>query len=216
MGSLLIKFNFKMKRGLLILIGLVIFSLILNFSLVKAQNEENQQTQTVESQVQIKYKPKKIEIKVPVLPKNQLGPFGNLEDFVRKNIAEHPQAEFFLLTPSNHAVQQGILEQNQDNVLTVSSKGFKMNWVVNTDTKVIFASSTNEIATGTRVKVFGIWDGNQLNAKRVVVLEKRVRARVEAQIEKRIQDTVQQLQKLLEKSGKNIDLTPLLQQLQQR
>jgi hypothetical protein len=63
----------------------------------------------------------------------------------------------------------------------------------------------SDIATGTRVRVFGNWDGNQLVAKRVVVLERRVIAEIE--------NLIQRLRETLQKADINVDLTPLLQQL---
>jgi hypothetical protein len=194
------------------LIFLIAFSLIFSFVLAKAEENEVEK-------VEIKYKPEKRELKVPKLSSLQLGPFKELDDFIRDKITEHPGANYFFLTPSGHASQQGVVEQNQNNVLTVNSQGFKMNWNVATETMVIASSrlgllaqanpqpaQISDIATGTRVRVFGNWDGNQLVAKRVVVLEKRVTAEIE--------NLIQKLKEALQKAGINIDLTPLLQQLQ--
>ena len=191
---------------------MVALSLIFSFILVKAQENEDEK-------VEIKYKPEKAEPKVPQLLSRQLGPFKELDDFIRDKIAEHPRATYFFLIPSGHASQQGIVDENQNNILTVNSQGFKMNWAVATDTMVIAANrlgllaqanpqplQITEIATGTRVKVFGNWDGSQLVAKRVIVLEKRVALEAEKLIQK--------LREALQKAGINIDLTPLLQQLQ--
>jgi hypothetical protein len=192
-----------MKKILFLLITLITFSLIFSFALVKAKNEENENEN---EKVEIKYKPPKAELKLPKLSEKQLGPFKELDDFVVEKIAEHPSANFFMLTSSGQAVQQGIVEQNQDNILTINSQGFKMNWFVATDTKVFFASSTSDIATGTRVKVFGKWDGTELNAQKIVALERKVKDEIE--------NLIQKLKEALQKAGINIDLTPFLQQLQ--
>ena len=203
-----------MKKIIFAFFFLVVLSLIFNFALVRAQENENRN-----EEVKIKYRPEKTEPKVPKLLSRQLGPFKELDDFIRDKIAEHPRATYFFLIPSGHASQQGIVDENQNNILTVNSQGFKMNWAVATDTMVIAANrlgllaqanpqplQITEIATGTRVKVFGNWDGSQLVAKRVIVLEKRVALEAEKLIQK--------LREALQKAGINIDLTPLLQQLQ--
>ncbi|GIW67587.1 MAG: hypothetical protein KatS3mg096_455 [Candidatus Parcubacteria bacterium] len=204
-----------MKKFLLPLIFILTVGLIFSFVLVKAQeNEENKG----EKPVEIKYKPEKGEFRIPKLSENQLGQFKKLDDFVREKIAEHPGANLFFLNPSGHAAQQGVVDQNQNNVLTVNSQGFKMDWIIATDTMVISSlrlgllaqatpqpAAITDIATGTRVRVLGVWDGQKLVAKRVVALERRVTIEVEKLIEK--------LREALQKAGINIDLTPLLQQL---
>ena len=191
-------------------------SLTFGFVLVKAQENEIKNNDV---EIKIKYKPEKTEPKVPQLLSRQLGPFKELDDFVREKIAEHPRANYFFLTPSGHASQQGIIDENQNNILTLNSQGFKMNWALATDTMIIAANKLGllaqanpqplqitEIATGTRVKVFGNWDGSQLVAKRVIVLERRADLEVEK--------IILRLREALQKAGINIDLTPLLQQLQ--
>jgi hypothetical protein len=200
------------------LIFLVTFGLIFSFVLAKAQGNDEDEVNEVEK-VEIKYKPEKRELKVPKLSSLQLGPFKELDDFVRDKITEHPEANYFFLTPSGHTSQQGIIEQNQNSVLTVNSQGFKMNWNVATETMVIASSrlgllaqanprpvQISDIATGTRVRVFGNWDGNQLITKRVVILERKATAEIE--------NLIQKLKEILQKAGINVDLTPLFQQLQ--
>ena len=211
-----------MKKFVLPLIFILTVGLIFSFVLVKAQENENKEEgKSVEIKeektFEFEYKPEKGERKLPVFSEEQLGPFKSLDDFVRKEIAEYPKASFFLLNPTGHAVQQGVVEQNQNNVLTVNSQGLKFDWTVATDTQVIIfprlsfstqtAPTVADIATGTRVKVFGSWDGQKLVAERIIVFafEKRVSFEVEKLIEK--------LRELLQKAGINIDLTPLLQQL---
>lgn len=210
--SVLIK---KMKKYLLPLIFLIVFGLIFSFIVVKAQENEEKN----EEKIEIKYKPLKRERNIPQFSERQLGPFKRLNDFIKEKIAEHPQANFFLLTPSSHATQQGVVDQNQNNVLTINSKGFKMNWVVATDTMVINALqlrfpsrvtptpvTISDINIGTRVRVLGTWDGEKLNAKRIIYLEKKVALN-------QIEILIERLKRVLEKSGMNIDLTPLIEQL---
>jgi len=181
-----------------ILFLLITLSLI--FSFVNAQNEVKLR------KFETPYVLQKNEKRIPGLSEKLIDPFKELDDFVREKIAKYPSASFFILTPSGQVVQQGIVDEYKDNILTINSQGFKMSWIVATDTEVIFASSTNDIATGTRVKAFGNWDGNNLNAKKIVVLEKKFKAEIES--------LIQRLKEVLQKLGINIDLTPLLQQLQ--
>jgi len=184
----------------------ITFGLIFSFVLVKAKEENKQLKENKIEKIEIKYQPQKGEKRVPFLYSQDLGPFKELDDFVREKIVEHPSANFFMLTPSGQVVQQGIVEQNQDNILTINSQGFKMNWVVATDTKFFFASSTSDIATGTKVKVFGNWDGSQLKTQKIVILERKIKTEIE--------NLIQKLKEALQKAGINVDLTPLLQQLQ--
>ena len=194
-----------MKKFVLLLIFILTVGLIFSFVLVKAEENENEEGKSVEvneeETFEFKYKPEKGERKLPVFSEEQLGPFKSLDDFVRKEIAEYPKASFFLLNPTGHAVQQGVVEQNQNNVLTVNSQGLKFDWTVATDTQVIIfprlvfstqtAPTTFDIATGTIVKVFGSWDGQKLVAKRIVSLEKRAPVEVEELIE-RIRELLRQ------------------------
>ncbi|MER3406954.1 MAG: hypothetical protein C4278_00775 [Patescibacteria group bacterium] len=174
--------------------------------------------------LEVKYKPLKLELKLPKLSEKQLGEFKKLDDFIREEVAEHPGASYFFLTPSNHASQQGFVDQNQNNVLTINSNGLKMNWLVATDTMVISAqrlgllaqvnpsADVKNIATGTRVRVFGNWDGNNLIAKRIVVLE-AVPKRV---VQPEVNELINNIKELFEKYGFQIDWAPVLQQLQER
>lgn len=203
-----------MKKFLILFLTLAV---VFSFTLAREENTEKEE-------FEIKYKPQKIEIKIPELSEKQLGPFKELDEFVKEKIAEHPGAEFFMLTPSGHVVQQGLVDSYQNNVLTVSSQGFKVNWNVATDTMVIASKrldllaqvnpqpvNVSEIATGTKVKVLGEWnkDQSQFVAKRIVVLERRVPV-------VQIEEVIKKLQEALQKAGIQIDLTPLLQKLQQR
>ncbi|MER3570333.1 MAG: hypothetical protein C4348_01895 [Patescibacteria group bacterium] len=213
---------------LILAVGLSIFVLAEE---VKVENPEikykplKEKGKEVEVEnLEVKYKPLKLELKLPKLSEKQLGEFKKLDDFIREEVAEHPGASYFFLTPSNHASQQGFVDQNQNNVLTINSNGFKMNWLVATDTMVISAqrlgllaqvnplADVKNIATGTRVRVFGNWDGNNLIAKRIVVLE-AVPKRV---VQPEVNELINNIKELFEKSGIQIDWAPVLQQLQER
>jgi hypothetical protein len=207
-----------MRKLIFPIIFLVLLSLIFGALFVRArENEENEDNNFEE--VEIKYKPEKKEVEVPKFSSRQLGPFKELDDFIRDKITKHPGANYFFLLPHGYASQQGVVEGNQNNVLTVNSQGFKMNWNIATETMVIASSKfgllaqtnpqpvqVSDVATGTRVRIFGNWDGSQLVAKRIIVLERRVNIEVE--------DLIQKLKEALQKAGINIDLTPLLKQLQ--
>ncbi len=199
------------------LLGALIFAVVFSlFSLAVFAREEEEN----KNEAEIKYKPQKIEVKIPALTPKQLGEFKKFDDFVRKEIAEHAEASFFFLNPKGHVVQQGVVDKLENNVLTVNSQGFRMNWQIATDTQVLAARRMSLLAqvnpqvgihnvnVGDRVKVFGNWDGNNLVAKRIVVLSPRFAPQVE--------DLLQRLQEALRKAGVQIDLTPIFQQLQQR
>ena len=188
---------------------------------------ENLEEEVEVENLEVKYKPLKLELKLPKLSEKQLGEFKKLDDFIREEVAEHPGASYFFLTPSNHASQQGFVDQNQNNVLTINSNGFKMNWLVATDTMVISAqrlgllaqvnplADVKNIATGTRVRVFGNWEGNNLIAKRIVVLEAVPKRVVQPEVNELI-NNIKELFEKFEKSGIQIDWAPVLQQLQER
>jgi len=199
-----------MKKFILLFIFFVVLSLALSFDLVKAQENENRNNDEGRNKsIEIKHKPEKKELKVPNpnFSSHQPDPFKELDDFARENVVEYQEASFFMLTPSNHVVQQGIVEQNQNNVLTVNSNGFKVSWAVTTSTTIINSSSSvSDIISGIKVKIFGNWDGNQLVAERVMVLERRVNNEIE--------NLIQKLKEVLRKAGINVDLNPLFQQLQ--
>lgn len=213
-----------MKKTKICLLILLTSSLMFNF--VLAQDKENDQKNVLgdndkNKEFEIKFKPEKLELRIPKLSKDQLGIFKKLDDFIRENIAEHPSASFFFLNPAGHAVQQGIVDEINNNILTVDSQGFKMSWEIATDTNIIASirvsllaqanpqpTSNFNIQKGNRVKVFGNWDGSKLMAKRIVVLERMPNVEIERLIER--------LKDIFRSMGIKIDLTPLLQQLQQR
>jgi len=175
----------------------------------------------------VKINPNKIEIKAPPLNKQQLGEFKDLDDFVREKITNRIKAEFFFLNPVGFTVQQGIVDRNENNILTINSQGFKIDWHIGTDTKVISSINlrllaqvnprpinTTDVKIGERVKIFGIWNGSQFLAKKIIVLERKTQAIMERKFEN-IEKTLENLKTKIKESF-GVDLSQIIEQIKQQ
>lgn len=204
--------------------SILFLSLIVAFSFVLAKENKNKKGLKVKpvkiktEKVEIKYKPKKKEVKIYEFSEKQFDDFKNLDE--TEEIAEHPSAEFFMLHPSGYTVQQGNVDSYKDNILTVNSLGFKVNWNITTNTDIIasrklklssqdnlHSMDASEISTGTKVKIFGIWDGDKFLANKIITLQIK-----KPEIE--LKDLIEKIQEILENKGIKIDLTPLLQKVE--
>ncbi len=161
-----------------LIISLVILSIIFSLLLTNAQGQEELSTTTNSTATE--------EATLPELSEKQLGPFKEIDNFIRKHFAAGLNKQYFLLNPAQVASQQGVVESFDGNSLVVSSYGFKVTWSVATDTKLLSARtisllkkanpvpiSTSSINIGGRVKIHGKWDGAKLVAKRVILLQQK-------------------------------------------
>ncbi len=106
-------------RKIVIILFVFIFSIIFSLISVNAQNQSEQsqtstQTTTVGS------------INLPDFSEKQLGPFKEIDVFIRKHFTDSFNKQYFLLNPAKIASQQGVVESFDGNNLVVSSNGFKI------------------------------------------------------------------------------------------
>jgi hypothetical protein len=190
-----------MKKILAFLIALSIVS----FSVLAQTKVEN---------VELKIKPRKVELILPEFSEKQLGPFVEIDKFVREKISPRHDVEYFFLNPKGIVSQQGRAESFDGSSLVVNSQGFKMVWVIATDTKLLSAKmprllatinpteiTTTSIVVGTMVKVHGHWDGLRLIAKRIISLAPRQPVKPTD-----FQEVLKKMQERLRERGINVQL----------
>ncbi len=119
---------------------------------------------------------------------------------------------FFTLTPSNQVMAGGTLENVTTTGFTLNTNGFRTNWIVATETKIVSSNkenlNLNALQTDNSVRVKGEWNGQNFIAKVVIVFQAPT---VQPQLHQ-VQNLILQIINILRERG--IDVTPILQRLQ--
>lgn len=135
-----------------------------------------------------------------------------LQEEMGKSLRAWGRQSFFALTPSNEVMAGGILENVSSSSFILNTNGFKTNWIIATNTKIVGPNkqelATSSLQNDVPVRVKGDFDGQNLVAEVIIVFQTKT---VQPQLQ-RIENLLKQVVNMLKSTG--IDITPLLQMLQ--
>ncbi len=191
-----------------IIIGLTILGLIFtlgvgfkNFALGQENDEENE----VEIKNVEKFMKKHME--------KVIDEMGRIGKDMGKALRVWSKQSFFTLTPSNQVMGGGTLENVTTTGFTLNSNGFRTNWIMATETKIVGSNKEKlnlaALQPDNPVRVKGRWNGQNFVAEVVIVFKAPT---VQPQLE-HVQNMLIQIINMLREKG--VDVTPILQKLQQ-
>lgn len=196
------------------IIGLAIFGLIFtlmvgfkNFAIGREENNEDEDE--LEDEIEM-IKPHQVEKFTENHMKKIIDEMEEITEKMDKAVRTWGRQNFFTLALDNQTMAGGVLENITPSSFTLNTNGFRTNWVVATETKIVGSNkeklSFSSLQANVPVRVRGNWDGQNLVAEVMIVFQP-----IQVQTQQ-IQNLLMQIINLLREKG--IDVTLLLQKLQ--
>lgn len=187
-----------------IVLGLV-FTLTVSFKNFALGQENENNNEVIESKNIEKFMKKHME--------NLMNDLEKIDKEMNKTVNVWGKQNFFSLTPSNQVMAGGVLDSVTSTGFILNSNGFKTNWIVTTNTKIVGPNkdelNLSNLQVNNPIRVKGKWNGNNFVAEIIIVFQTPA-----------VQPHFQQVQNILIKvinmlKERGIDVTPIIQNLQQ-